>query len=174
MPQDLPCSTLLDSVLQPLVWEVSDHLAFESMLEKWLIRSQMLNYALSSRKRKSITQSSKSAGRFVQQQDIPELFCRVCLKAISSLAKSKGRHKLQNSVGKPASDLACRAERLIFFFSPGFSLLKRNLFIGGMTFPATFLTCLQLGIRTWELCLLPSVFYGNKYPFMDLSLPGVF
>lgn len=41
-------------------------------------------------------------------------------------------------------------------------------------FPAAFLTCLQLGIRIWELCLLPSVFYGNKYPFTDLSLPGVF
>jgi len=38
-----------------------------------------------------------------------------------------------------------------------------------MTFPAAFLTCLQLGIRTWELCLLPSVFYGSKYPFKDLS-----
>lgn len=134
----------------------------------------MLNYALSARKRKSVAQNNKSSGRFVQQQDILELFCWVCLEAVSPLAKSKGRHKLQSSVGKPALELACRAKRLNFFYSPGFSLLKRNLFIGGMTFPAAFLTCLQLGIRTWELCLLPSVFYGNKYPFTDLSLPGVF
>lgn len=44
-----------------------------------------------------------------------QLFCWVCLKASYSLAESKGRHELQNSVGKPASDLACRADRLIFF-----------------------------------------------------------
>lgn len=136
----------------------------------------MLNYALSARKRKLVAQNNKKMMlvSFLQQQGILELFCWVCLEAISSLAKSKGRCELQSSVGKPALELACRAERLTFFFSPGFSLLKRNLFIGGMTFPVAFLTCLQLGIRTWELCLLPSVFYGNKYPFTDLSLPGVF
>lgn len=47
----------------------------------------MLNYALSGRK--SITQTSKNPGRFVQQQDIPECFCWICLKATFSLPKAK-------------------------------------------------------------------------------------
>lgn len=88
----------------------------------------MLNYALSTRKGKSVAQNNKSAGRFVQQQGILEVFCWVCLEAISSLAKSKGRHKLQSSVGKPASELACRAERLTFFSALG-SLFSREIYL---------------------------------------------
>lgn len=88
----------------------------------------MLNYALSTRERKSVAQNNESAGRFVQQQDILELFCWVFLEAISSLAKSKGRHKLQSSVGKPASDLACRAERLTFSSALG-SLFSREIYL---------------------------------------------